>query len=1185
MLLVLLCVTVARLPLLAQTTGGILNGTISDPAGAVVPGATITATNLGTNAQYHANTTSAGLYVFPDLPAGTYSVTVEMAGFSKLVQSPIEVSQSRTTTVNLALRVGQMTQTVEVKGEAPVLQSATSEVGHQVNPTLIRELPLQQGGDVRDPEAFVFLLPGTSGNSWQAHINGGQAFTKEISVDGVPNNISTVQGSFFEDAPPYEAFQEFKLDTSNYSAEYGSAVAGVTQYQLKSGTNQFHGSFFTAIGNDVLNANDFLSNLGLSGEPSRNSNAFKPPDKEWDIAASGGGPLIIPHVYNGKDKTFIFSAFERETLRTGIFGARTTFPVADLLRGDFSSFLGAPSGTDCLGRSVLAGQIYDPSTTRACPNGTDFVRDPFLNNQVPIRSQVAKNLLPFLPVLAGPQKANNFIGSNGTEPFKNVLHYIIKADRNISEKQRISGSFNFSQRPRYLPSGGLDQHSILSNWTFQRVTTRDARISYDYTLHPNLLNHFGIGFTRFTNPNKSVNSGRDVTSLGFKGLPRQDEGIPRVTFSSGSFAYQQLGQNAPIDQYSENNWALVDNLTWVRGRHTFKTGIEARYNQINDANFGSTNGDMNFSSFQTRLPGVSQTGDPFASFLLGAVNTFNASEPQFHAARRKRISWFLQDDIKLTRKLTVNIGLRHDIQIPTHDALNRFESFIPTLPNPGAGNLPGALGFAGQNGVGRRFADIDYTDFGPRIGLAYALNSKTVVRAAYGVFQGGGGFDDFVGVWAPDFFGTVSCTPDNSSAHQPVFLLDDGPPGNCLIPAVQSPSIENGKSVTYFPKSGGILPYSQQWNFAIQRELSPSMTFSLAYVGSKGTHIHNDALEFLNQLDPKFYFQYQGLIATDISNPKVQSLAQVQAFPVDPATGLRSPFPGFSGTLGQALRPFPQYLDISSFNPPVGNSNYNSFQLSMTRRFAKGLTFITAYTISKTISDSEQNLNGFNAYWNGTNLGYNTYDRRLERSVTSYDQPQILTLSATYDLPVGPGKKFLSHGGAIGKVLGGWELAAILKYSSGFPLPISQCDNFGCEGAGPIFNSLGGGSIGRPDIAPGVPLKNPSYNGSYTSQFLNPKAFIDAPGKFGNAPRLLSMLREPAPQSESISILKDVQLTEKVRFQFRSEFFNAFNRHTFGANFLNYNDTFVYAGQSCGCTLSSLADTPRHIQFSTRIDW
>jgi len=331
-----------------------------------VPGVAVVAKNLGTNVEYRAQTTSAGLYVFPDLPAGNYSVSFEVAGFQKLIRSPIEMSQARTVGVDVTLQVGAVTQVLEVKGAPPLLQTASSEVGHQVSTKLVQELPLVAGGDIRDPERFMFILPGVSGDSFTAHVNGGQAFTKEITVDGVSNNLSTVQGSFFENSPPYEALAEFKLDTSNYSAEYGSAQAGITQYQLKSGTNNFHGSLFSSIRNDILNANDILSNMGLSGSPpDAQGNAAKPSDKDGGIAASAGGPIYIPHVYDGRNKTFIFSAFEGATSRRGVFGGRNTYPVEPLLHGDFSGLLGSQLQScgenkdqpcfDALGRPVDAG--------------------------------------------------------------------------------------------------------------------------------------------------------------------------------------------------------------------------------------------------------------------------------------------------------------------------------------------------------------------------------------------------------------------------------------------------------------------------------------------------------------------------------------------------------------------------------------------------------------------------------------------------------------------------------------------------------------------------------------------------------------------------------------------------------------------------------------------------------------
>lgn len=1209
LVLTALLTRVGNSPLTAQVTGGTLTGTVSDPAGAVVPGASVVAKNLGTNVEFRTRTTSAGAYTLLNLPAGTYSLSIESSGFQRYLRSPIEISQGATVGLDATLQVGQITETIEVRGASPQLQTQSSEVSQQVSRKFVQELPLVQGGDVRDPEAFVFLLPGATGDSWQGHINGGQAFTKEITVDGVSNNLSTVQGSFFENSPPYEALSEFKLDTSNYSAEYGSAQAGITQYQLKSGTNAFHGSVYASIQNEVLNANDILSNMGLSGEPpDAQGNAFKPPRKGFNAAVSAGGPLHIPGVYDGRNRTFIFSAFEGATFRRGIFGAQNTFPVQDLLAGDFSGFLGNSIGTDCLGRDVLAGQIYDPTTTQLCPDGTTFVRDPFPNNQVPIRSTIAQNLLPHFPRISGAQTANNFPGDSGDQVKKDIAYWLIKVDQNVSDQHKLAASFNLSRRPRVdTNGGGLPAENPLTNWDNQKVTTKNARLSYDANLRPNLLNHFTAGYSRFRNPHRGVHVDTDLaTQFGFQGLPRFDQGLPEIQFGGGSFPYRSLGLSGPDSVVIENNYVFGDNLVWITGKHTFKFGVETRFNQLNDVLFDGSMGEFNFSAFQTRLPGFAQTGDPFASFLLGEVNSFEGPEPRFFAPRRKRFSWYVQDDIKVTPKFTLNIGFRQDIQIPTHDATDRFQSFVPDLPNPGAGGLPGAIAFAGRDGFGRRFADIWYRGFGPRFGFAYSMTEKTVLRAAYGIFMGGSGFDDFFGIWNPDFFGSTDCFA-NPNQRDPVFFFDDGPPAGCVNPPIQTPENQNGRNLNasvppaFFGKDSGKLPYVQQWNFTLQREISPNMTITAAYVGTKGTHLHNEAVEFINQLDPAFVAPgapTTNLISTGIGEPAVQALSQVQGFPIDPATGNHSPFPGFEAlygsgaTLGQALRPFPQYLDIGSVLPPVGNSNYHSFQFSANRRFSQGLSFIAAYTISKTIADSEQNLAGFNSYWNGTNLGTNTFDRRSERSVVTYDQPQVLALSATYDLPAGPGKRWLKEGFA-SKVLGGWQISGITKYSSGFPTAVTQCDAFACLGPGPIFNWLGSEAfLSRPNLVEGEPLRNPNYQpGVFESQFINPAAFTETFGEFGNAPRLLSRLRQPGILNEDFSVLKNIQFTEQVRFQFRAEFFNAFNRHRFSADFTNFSDSFVFFGgcgfgaAGTGCTLSNLANEPRRIQFSARLDW
>jgi hypothetical protein len=816
-----------------------------------------------------------------------------------------------------------------------------------------------------------------------------------------------------------------------------------------------------------------------------------------------------------------------------------------MLQGDFGEW---PAG------------IYDPRTTAVDAAGR-VTRTPFASNIIPKSafSAVSSKMLPLHPTPESPGLTNNSIAPLGS-PMADQRTSGFKLDHVIKTNHRLSGMFNYTDRPSIKSPGpsrllAVGRSTGLENYNFQVVTTRIIRLNYDWNIGPTLLNHMGAGFSRFRNPNFSLSYNQGWTQpdggkLGLKGL--QYDLFPTVQFTQG---YTRYGDDIASDNYF-STFAFLDNLTWIRNKHTFKMGFEVQTHRDNYRNFGNGGGTFNFSHLETALPGVSGSGNAFASFLLGAVDSgsayFRSSLP---GGRYKYYGAFIDDTYKLSTKLTLNIGMRWEVQVPTSDPLGRISYMDPSIPNPGAGNLPGAYVFGGT-GDGRqgfeRFFDIHYKNFAPRVGFAYSATRNTVIRGGYGIF-----YKEYInqGVGVPQT--GFSITPGFGSADSgltPGFYWDNGFPQNFNRPPLISPTVANGQGAAVVEKAtGGQIPYSQQWNLTIERQITGSLMISGAYVANKGTHLYDSMNR--NQVSPALYGLGDALLRANITSAAAQ------------AAGIRQPFAGFAdlygtrATVAQALRPYPQYQGVSTVASPYANSTYNSFQFKLDKRFSKGLAGTVAYTFSKYLSDGV----GFTDAHGGV-IRQDYY--RREKALYATDQPHILTFSFNYFLPFGAGHRFAF--GRIGdKVLGGWSISGVGAYSSGFPLAISTTNTL------PIFN----GGL-RPNLT-GTPIRAPQGPGKFDPRrdaFLDKAAFaVPGPLQFGNAPVFLNV-RQPYFIQESFGVFKDTRLFERLTHQFRLEISNPFNRVVFGAPSTDLSSA------SFGI-ISGQGNSPRVIQFGMKMIW
>ena len=1176
----LVCVLSARAP--GQGERGTFNGVVTDPTGAAVPNAEVVALNVETNIETKTTTTDAGVYRLPYLPAGTYKITVKATGFQTSVANDVVLRVAQTLTLDVKLQAGQLSDTVTVTGATPLLEQGTAEIGRYVTKQEFDTWPVAVADGQRQIQTFIFTsLPGTVGESFQGSINGGQYYSHEILIEGIPLGRFDLQGgSNNEFSPSAEAVNEFKLQTGTVGAQYGGGQTSVANFAIKSGTNSLHGSGFTYIQNELLRANSFSNNaLGrdAAGEPVRP----KPPFKLLNYGYALGGPVYLPKKvfgplgYDGRNKTFFFTNLEVTRVRNFSSTAFGTLPTVAFKRGDFSKLLdpaftgnansGRQIGTDALGRPVIFGQLYDPRTTRQVGNAV--VRDPFPGNIIPqsIWSPVSRNILTLAPITDPviDRMLNNIPVLASGQPVFDERIYAFKVDHQLAEKHRLSGYYNHTYRLRNnSPAGrwGDPPGTPTGVYQLQYTPGRMVRIAEDWTISPTLLNHFAIGYNRFGNQNESVFVDQDWPGkIGVQNVAPTH--FPTLTFQGQPFQGGGVGSAGRLG--SANSGAgyngstiIMDDLTIIRGAHNFKTGFELRKYYYNVRN-KSGSGAYTFNPQQTELPGfAANTGHSFASFLLGASNgTSRTIQIANFGYRVTQPGFYFMDDWKVTPKLTLNLGVRWEIIGGYNEVAGRESSVDLSKPNPAAGNVPGALQFAED--LGRKgFQDTYWKMISPRIGFAYAATRKLVFRGGYGInntpfvtngfsFPGTNGFSGPIAVNATTF-------PPRFPSDPLIYLHDPFPDFQGALPN-KSITQANNLGVVYIAPDSNRVAYAQNYSFGVQYELPASFVLEASYIGNLGRRLESGGLDNLNQLPVSALAYGDKLIENLSANPGLVPL----------------PFPGFNGTVAQALRPFPQYGNISQLYANFGTSHYDSLQVQATRHLTRGLAVLGAYTWSKSIFTGS-----FSAIDDASSQ--DVFNRRLEKSVSPFSIPHVFKLTWIYDLPFGKDRAW-KVGGVLGHIVGGWTLTGIHQYRAGTPLAITT--------SGPrtvLFN----GTI-RPDWIQGVPVVLNGDAGVQTNgtgeQYLNPAAFRqvpltgnNVPLRLGTAPPRLPNVRGPHYLLEDFGLRKRFNMSESSNFEFRFDFFNAFNRAGRADPVLditNANFGKIIAG----------SHGPRNIQFEARI--
>ena len=1190
---IFVCVAVCMLgviTLYGQTTNGSIQGQVTDPSGAVLGAVTVTARNLDTGVTVTAHTTDAGVYSLPDLRPGRYSVVVEAPNLKKYQQDGVTVRTASTTSLNIQLQIGSVSESVTVSADAAQLETATSDIGTTVETSLVQNLPLEVSGTIRNPVQFITLVPGFVGNvgndpgsnsTDDFKVNGGQEGGTDILVDGV--SISLVSpNTQWNKGVSTEAVQEFKVLQSNFSPEFGESGDGIVNLTLKSGTNQFHGSAYDYLRNRALDANSWAFDVQnafnrLNNQPLNP----KPPDTQNDFGFTVGGPIFIPHLYNGKNKTFFFFAYEGFRFHTGSSGT-TSYVPESFRNGDFSALL-----TGKINPTTLqdTGQLYDPTTHNPIP-GNVLTNDP---NFRP--SSVITNVFAQLPPTNGGLTDNVFDRSlsNTTANL-----WDLKIDHNISDKQRVSFGFDYDN----TNTGGS---SVLAPFLGSHTpqNTRYARLSHNYIFNPTLVNQFLFGFSRRFRTEAS--NGLDENWPQKLGLT----GVANTTFPCIKFVdtpYQDNLNNCGASQFADNVYQMNDSISLVRGKHSFKFGGEVRLLQFNVRRLTQSSGEFDFNAAETSSPIDGSGGNAVASALFGLVNRGVLNYGRFSGVRYKNFSFFGQDTYKLTPRLTLNYGLRYDIDLPAREAQDRFSAVDPTLPNPGAGGILGAYTYFGS-GPGRngktRLQDTYTKAFGPRLGFAYSINDKTVLRGGYGIFyqplkEGSFADQDSLGFFNFETLTTASGAP---------FQIDNGFPHILPPSGPFTPEGQNGNSgVILVPRNSGRPADIQSWNLDVQRQITANLQVSVAYVASKGTHL--PALNIIpNQTNPSL-LPFFTTFASDLASP-ISCLTDGTC-PAANAAGVTAPsWMSPTSPISQIFRPFPQYGDFNqednSFTPDrTGNSTYHSMQAQVNKRFAQGLSFLVSYTISKNITDADSAGPGVSGFI-GTNsfIGQNSYDRKAEKAVSQLDTPQSLVASFFYELPVGRGKRFLNTKSWANRVVGGWSVSGILSYQSGIPTEVyGPC---GGTAGDVLYAGCHLTGMARVNVIPGVRQTNGSDLNPFTTPFFNPNAFSPAaPLTFGNEPRSLDHARSFGGRNENITIGKKTNIIgERAVIDFRAEFFNIFNRHIFqqpggaGGFATTLDQPFAPAGSgpncpgpfACGFGAVTQSSGPRTIQFGLKVTY
>jgi len=1140
----------------AQSDRGAITGTVTDPANAVVPGAKLVLRNIDTGALMETQTTPTGNFTLSSLPVGTYDLTVQAAGFKTEVASKLSVEIDNTISLNIKLQVGMTTDSVTVSAAAEMLKTDNAEQSMVVTGEKLNELPINfggtgsAGGGIRNWLTFTYLAPGVAGTSATSEVNGLPGSNYKVYLEGQDSTspvavawTSTVQSA------SVEAVTEFAVQSSNFSAEYGQVLGGLYNFTTKSGTNQYHGSVYEELTNEDLNAAqpwDHVLNK----------------DRQSDYGFSVGGPVRIPKVYNGKNRTFFF--FNLEGYTTSSTSILTeSVPTAAYRQGDFGCALYATS-TNCTGATVslkdptsgysyLENQIFDPASTYTDSSGR-LVRTAFPNNVIPLNRMdpVALKIQAFLPTPTNGQTTQNWDPTIITPTKQQILS--LKLDQNLGADTKISGFWNkmATNSPAY-PDGLPFPITGTRKTVDGTVGGNQFRLNVDHTFSPTLLAHLGVGFWRFLNPDSSPPNILNYDVMANLGLVGSATGLgfPQVnglSYNNEGGMAQTIGLQNSVFQQTDIA-SSTGSVTWLRGKHTFKTGFELKDSVYSDQSNNGTTGIYSFNAAETAIPFLNSTsigggsiGSGYASFLLGQVQNYQVSPPVAAQQRSVEMGLYVMDSYKATSKLTFEFGLRYDRTPIGHEEWNRQSEISFTTPDPNANNLPGGTVFAGY-GPGRcncEFVNTYNFGIGPRLAVAYQLNSKTVLRAGWGIsYAAPDQWNYLSNNYLTNGLGYTTISPGNNPqfgdgysqlqngivyAPSALHVVNLNAGINSPVGVLGAPS---ASAIAYDP-SGGRPPRVNQWNIAVQRMLAKNMSLEAAYVGNRGVWEQVGGLENPNSIS-EARLTADGINLTNAATRTLMTSQICSAAAV--AAGFKLPYPTFpcTASVAQSLRPFPEYsVSLAPQFVDQGDSFYDSLQVKFIKRLGHGLDLTSNYTFSKT-----ENIGGY--------INADPTNRTIQKGLDSNDYPQILVTAFTYRTPK------LTENKLVRAVTGNWTWGATLRYASGGLIAAPQSVNSKWS----TYTFASGTPMER---VPGVPLYLTDINcrcinpNNINQRILNPAAWQDvAPGTISEGSGYYNDYRGPHQVNENMNFGRTFQFREKMTLNIRAEFFNVFNRVALGS--------------------------------------
>ncbi len=1120
----LLLVVLAASALLCQVEQGSITGIVTDASGAVVPAVRLVVRNVQTGVEAATVANTVGFYTVPYLHPGVYDVSVEAPGFKKARVTGVNLTVGLIATVNVTLEVGAVQNEVTVRATAVMLEQQSSSLGAVVDMARILEMPLSG----RNPYALVLTAPGVlpkGGAGAGPIVNGGRSNTSEILLDGAETRNSTTNDINY--TPPLEAVQEFKVITNNFSAEYGRSGGGVLTAATRAGVNEIHGSFYEFLRNDKLNANSWLSNRqGLKKTFFRRN----------EFGASMGGPVLVPRLYNGRDKTFFFFNWEQIPQRSPD-DINVTVPTPLERDGDFSATL------DSSGSLI---RIFDPATTRPdAARAGRFTRDQFPSNRVPSArfDPIALKVMQFFPLPNRGSRIQNLALNNSRR--NDTWRVFMRFDQTVG-RHRLFFSHGRQSQDQFTPGVNIAFPSEGVNGEQGKIGNRprSAVLSDTITFRPNLLGEFRASLSRNVISTQPRSAGFDFTQLGLPQWLKERARtlmFPRIEVTDVTTLGPDRASNF---NDAEHTIEFQGHMTWLRGAHALKSGADYTFQAFNVARPERPSGLYQFSRAFTQGPdpatSSSTAGFGLATFLLGPPTGGQMSLDPTLAASQRYYAWYLQDDWKVRRNLTLNLGLRWEYQSPWTERYNQLAFFDPDYPDP-VTKQKGVLRFVGRDGAPRTQSDPDRNNFAPRAGLAWRFAPNMVLRMGYGMFYspgsggiGSGASDLGAGFLAqtPVYLGTPPAAPNTP------------PPGAAWSQPFQAgfqipPATSVGSSVTTAFRDW-VTPYSQQWNVNLQRTLTRDTLVEAAYIGSRGQRL------WVNRSRTAVSTQYLSLgTALDelVPNPYYGIIT----------SGARS-----APTLRRSalLQPFNHYDGVARFRDAVGDSVYHAFTLRIEKKMARGLNVNLAYTAGKQIDNAQERFSGRSTFINPNNLA-------LSRSVGDYDRPQYMTLSYLYELPFGTGKRWLRESVAR-HILGNWQVSGITTFGKGLPIVITGPNNTRLPGVSATALRL---------KSPVLPKERQTLE-----RWFDTTAFLPAPTfSLGSDSRTQPNLRAPGMKTFDIGLSRTQRIRERFNVQFRAEFFNAWNTPQFSEP----------GGSVTAVTFGTIISggSPRNIQLALRVSY